>query len=498
MKSFLHHLWSKRAVRGLAWSLVTLVTLAVLTVQIVNRSGSRALSKIRAELNEEGETLDFAQLLPDSIPDSENFCAVPALHGIADEEAGKSAREALAPFDLKTRTEGETLPALGNSAQTGIPTDLAPWIESLVKNPDGGANALLEILSDQEPVLAEFADALDRPEARWTPQWRERELPAILFAISLPQYNTSQNLARSLALRTLAAAEVGDVQTAHESVRILLRLAEANSQDPCLIGLLVTSSHTSLAANGVWTLCRDRVGSPEDFGRLETSLGRLNLTEATGQAWRTELAAGVSTIESLGNSSKWSQAEWEFLLGSGDIRNVGLIPRGWLFQNAATLAELQWRHGLKPFREGGLVAMQEASGEMEKEILKLRDSPLKWPGSFLATMILPATAATTTNVIHTEVLLTQARVACALERFHLTHRQYPGNLSELGNLSMADPWTGETMQYEKTPGGRYRLWSVGPDRVDDGGQRILDPDHPEKTRFRSKDYLGDWVWDYPE
>lgn len=498
MKSLLRRLWSKRAVRGLVWTLVTLVTLSALTVQIVNRSGARALAKIRAELNEEGETLEFADLLPESIPDQENFCAVPALRGIADEEGGKSAREAMAAFDLKTRTGGETLPAVENSAQTGKPTDLAPWIEALVGNPDGGAGSLLEALSEQEPVLAELADALDRPEARWTPQWKERDLPAILFAISLPHYNTSQSLARGLALRTLAATEAGDVTAAHESVRILLRLAEANSEDPFLIGLLVTSSHANFAANGVWALCRNRVGSPEDFERLAAALARLDLTEATHRAWRTEMAAGVSTIEALAHPSKWSQGEREFFFGNGDLRNIGLIPRGWILQNAATLAELQWRHGLKPLREGGLVAMQDASGDMEKEILKLGDSPLKWPGSFLAAMILPATAATTMNVIHTDVLLTQSQIACALEGFHLAHRQYPESLSELGSLSLADPWTGEAMRYENTPDGRYRLWSVGPDRVDDGGQRILDPDHPEKTRFRSKDYRGDWVWDYPE
>lgn len=497
MNSLIKRLWSKREVRGFVWTLVTLVTLTVLIVQIVNWSGSRALAIIRAELHEEGETLDFSELLPDSIPDQRNFCAVPAFRGIADEEAGKNARESLAPFDLKVRMGEEPLPGMENSAQTGKPADLVPWIEAIAKKSNGGGGDLLEALSDQEPVLKELVAALDRPEARWTPQWKERELPAILFAISLPHYQTSQNLARSLSLHTLAAAETGDARAAHESMLILLRLAEANSNDPFLIGLLVTTSHASIAANGVWSLCRNRVGSAEDFGRLEASLARLDLTEATGRAWRSELAAGVSTIGALAHTSKWSREEREFLLGSGDIRNVGLIPRGWILQNAATLAELQWRHGLKPLREGGLVAMQNASGDMEKEILKLRDSPLKRPGSFLATMILPATAATTTRVMHGEALLTQARIACALERHYLTNRRYPQSLAEAGLPPTIDPWTGETMRYEPTPDGRYRLWSVGPDRVDDGGRRNSDTETPEKTRFHDKNYRGDWVWDYP-
>lgn len=497
MKSLFLRLWSKRAVRGLVWTLVTLVTLTALTAQIVNRSGTRALEKIRTDLKKEGETLVFADLLPESISDQQNFCAVPALRGIAEEQSGRTAREALAPFDLKARAGAAPLPGLENSAQTGKPVDLGPWTEALAADAAGGPAALLEALADQEPVLAELAGALDRPEARWTPQWRERELPAILFAVSVPHYQTSQNLARSLTLRATAEAETGAADAAHKSVEILLRLAEANSEDPFLIGLLVTSSHASLAANSIWALCRDRAGSPEDFGRLETSLARLDLEEATGRAWRTELAAGVSTIVALANTREWSREEREFLLGSGDVQNVGLIPRGLILNNAAILAELQWKYGLKPLREGGLLAMQEASADLEKEIMEIRKSPLKWPGSFLATMILPATAATTTNVLHAEVLLTQAGIACVLERHFLTHQHYPAKLSDLGSVRTTDPWTGTEMRYERTAGGRYRIWSVGPDRVDDGGRRIFDPEDPEKTRFRSKDYLGDWVWDYP-
>lgn len=41
--------------------------------------------------------------------------------------------------------------------------------------------------------------------------------------------------------------------------------------------------------------------------------------------------------------------------------------------------------------------------------------------------------------------------------------------------------------------GRYALWCVGPDRVDDGGKRRREPvvDPVEKG------WKGDWLWSYP-
>jgi hypothetical protein len=48
------------------------------------------------------------------------------------------------------------------------------------------------------------------------------------------------------------------------------------------------------------------------------------------------------------------------------------------------------------------------------------------------------------------------------------------------------------------PGGRFRLWSLGPDGKDDGGQFGIEI----KTKARRPltmwvpTYIGDWVWRY--
>jgi hypothetical protein len=56
--------------------------------------------------------------------------------------------------------------------------------------------------------------------------------------------------------------------------------------------------------------------------------------------------------------------------------------------------------------------------------------------------------------------------------------------------------SGKPMGYRLTPNGRYALWCVGFDGVDDGGKRVLDPKSPDRAPYSNPDYKGDWVWDF--
>ena len=96
----------------------------------------------------------------------------------------------------------------------------------------------------------------------------------------------------------------------------------------------------------------------------------------------------------------------------------------------------------------------------------------------------------------------QALTACALERYLLKHHDYPDTLSALvpDFLPKApiDPLDDAPMRYRKTANGRYQLWSVGPDRIDDGGILTHDPDATAEDLdpLNSPTFKGDWVWSY--
>lgn len=496
MKNLARKLWARRSVRATLWTLVSLVTFLVLIAQLFERRAWKNWLSIRAEVESTGETFDFPSILPEPLDPATNFCATPALLGIADDAKGKPRREALAVFELKAR-EGMTLPSAPQAALTGLKPDLGPWITALASQPATGPEALLAALADQDAIVVELQAALGRPRAAWTPDWRERKLPDMLFAMTMPHYSVSLPIARSLVLRSLAETTAGLAAPAHDDLRVILRLAEANFGDPLLIGLLVGNSHTSLAANGAWSLCEARLGSAEAFGRLSQEFAHLDLDAAALRAWRGEMAGAVSSLESMAGPRNWTAAEREALFGTRGMARIGL-PRAMIRENITTLASLQWKHCLKPLREGGIPALQEQGAALTAALEEFKASPLRRPGSFIATMAMPASDSVASSLMQTEVLRIQAAIACALERHHLTHGTYPDSLEAVELPRITDPWSGSAMRYERTPAGRYRIWSVGPDRVDDGGTRNLDPAAPAKTKFRDNSYRGDWVWDYPE
>jgi hypothetical protein len=68
------------------------------------------------------------------------------------------------------------------------------------------------------------------------------------------------------------------------------------------------------------------------------------------------------------------------------------------------------------------------------------------------------------------------RTALAIEQFRLKHDQPPDTLDELTPQYLTnvllDPFDGQALRYTKSTEG-YLLYSIGPDRVDDGGRKPL-------------------------
>jgi hypothetical protein len=84
-----------------------------------------------------------------------------------------------------------------------------------------------------------------------------------------------------------------------------------------------------------------------------------------------------------------------------------------------------------------------------------------------------------------------ARTALALEIYRPDHKGYPASLADLGDIvspdAGMDPFSGRALIYK--PGGAgYILYSVGPDRKDDGGTPMVRGGKDEEVR------KGDIVW----
>jgi hypothetical protein len=88
-----------------------------------------------------------------------------------------------------------------------------------------------------------------------------------------------------------------------------------------------------------------------------------------------------------------------------------------------------------------------------------------------------------------------AMTACALERCRLANGNYPDSLNQLCPQFMGeiphDLISGQPLKYRRTEDGRFLLYSVGWNEVDDGGQVGV----KQSGFYDIKS--GDWVWEYP-
>jgi hypothetical protein len=95
------------------------------------------------------------------------------------------------------------------------------------------------------------------------------------------------------------------------------------------------------------------------------------------------------------------------------------------------------------------------------------------------------------------VILDQAVVGCAAERFRIANGQYPEKLEALVprfiNKIPTDVINGKPLGYRRSADGQFVLYSVGWNQKDDGGQVVLN----KGTTPRQNADQGDWVWSYP-
>lgn len=522
MMNLFQRCWQKRWIRGLVWTAVTIVTLYALLAAWVNWSGARQWRATQAMLKAEGESLDFRAVASEPIADAENFCAIPLLKDLSlvvDNDANKGTpgerRKRLEALKMPSEGKGGARPKLTN-AMLARCADLKVWAEWLRQDgpmpmpADSGdaAREVLSALSKHDAVMRELAAGLNRPGAQWTPAWKTRELPAMLLSITLPHYSILMGLNQTLSLRAIAAARAGDAAGAHESALVIARINQACLDEPMLIGLLFGASGVAVLHGTVWEICDAQAGTVEDFTNLESALASLDFRSAMLQAWRGELASSVDTMQFIKRSHDIPAGI--SVIPSSDSHAfrvlvnlaVRAIPLGLIDSNCAVLAERELRYLIKPMRDQGWSAVFESAQEWDEEIIEMKKDFWLHPSYLLASLFAPAGKSVAFRAAYSQVLVNQAMIACALERYRIEHGNYPDALNAVtlanGKPLPLDVMNGKPMNYRKTAEGKYALWSVGFDGKDDDGKQVLDEKKPENTKFHAPTYTGDWVWAFPE
>jgi hypothetical protein len=453
-----------------------------------------------------------------SVPGSSNFTGLQWGDPKAGSEAARAMKAALGPVvmdpvgvNFLLRLPEEVRPAqIFLRCQTAPTTNelldfvpkpivntILPRNESIQVEPgDNGAwevtmlapDTVAEYLkwSEQfEPDFALIRKALQRPYVRLDGNY---SVPA---DIPIPNFVTVRAITQRLAAMAQCHLVEGKPEEALRDLTLmhdLCRILEG-SRPMTLVAAMINVAVGGLYADTIADGLRWHSWREPQLATLEKQLEQINLLQPVEQDIETEPASACHTLETIsstrllteaissnpGKAKSWKQRRESFL--------DGLIPRGWIYQNMVAIANGDHNAAASLDPASRIVSPDKAKAAVEA--FPVGNSYFS-PYHFFAAIALPNYIRAFQTTAHNQMLVNQALIACALERYHLAHGEYPESLDALAPQFLAaiphDVIGGRPPHYRRAADGTYVLYSIGWSGRDVGGV-------PGKTVAD-----GDWVW----
>jgi hypothetical protein len=294
-------------------------------------------------------------------------------------------------------------------------------------------------------------------------------------------------LNRHLDLRTQARLASGDVAGAFADAQCSLRLADALREEPWLISLLVRFAQNEFATRTVWHGIASHQWTDPQLREFQERLARSSFLRDTANALEGERSASISVLEGWATNRRQLR-EGVDQLGvdsSDDAQSVAaspstapMIPRGWIRQNQASIASYL-QLGIERLRrlatntppEGFASALRDFNAAAAVEVNRIGSETTAY--NVFVKLLAPALDKALIKGVRAAQVSQMAATGCALERFRLKNGAYPNSLARLVPDFLGEPprdlMDGQPLRYALTDDGLFRLWSVGPDGVDNGG-----------------------------
>ena len=346
--------------------------------------------------------------------------------------------------------------------------------------------------SDQfEPVFDETREALKRPYARIDGDYSQP------YSVPIPNFVMMRNVAQTLAQRAQCYLLLGLPENALRELTLLNDSRHITEGAPtgkpmtlmaAMINVAITGVYVNTIADG---LQRHAWQEPQ-LAALQEQLKEIKLSPLVAEAFNEQRAAvcfmlvNTSQAElanqrldkkSFGIPVKPKLKDLEYLF-------LTFAPRGWVYQNMITHTKLLQ----KVINGYDLTNNLILSSEENKAAKDIHALGKLSPYAFLEALFLPNLTKVTPTVAYNQTLVNEGQIACALERYHLAHGEYPETLDALVPQFIEklphDIIGGQPLHYHRTDDGKFLLYSVGWNETDDGGVpgTLSDPAQ------------GDWVW----
>jgi hypothetical protein len=509
--------FSWRGVRTLAFLFVSLLTLIALGVGFWNWRSESAWRRYRADGEARGVKFDLRQLVPPSVPEAQNYAALPALAPLFEvppppaRDRMMRGEAGMLRFTANSRKAGAGKEPPSGRWRLGQMTDLVAWqdyysVSSEFHHPDKpgrpGAD-VLTALDESREMLAELRTGLTRPECRFDVRYENENAAAIL----LPHVSVIKRMTLFLQLYAVAQLSENHPNEAAEAMDIALKLDTGLAREPILISYLVRAANLKGILQTIWEGASLGRWTPAQLEHFQEELQKRDFVAALQAAVRGERTFGNAMYDRWVASPKNLRNDGDLFSESGGPRGgpTGLFAAAGLFFPRAILRENQiTQNRFCDLMDVQLAAIQPTPGNYApidlSRIERDQEAAINPPSyrNVIVRMLQPALVKLVSSGQMAQSCRDLAMTGLAVERFHQANGSYPATLEALSprflQVIPKDIFSGQPLRYRVEKTGGFVLYSVGPNEQDDGGDwpaRELDP--KQRPTRNEKD---DIVWRY--
>ncbi|MGY8673880.1 MAG: hypothetical protein ACKVHO_14990, partial [Verrucomicrobiia bacterium] len=437
------------------------------------------------------------------VPDAENYAMIPLFHrGVGPEKFNvpnfslTRTNDATGLFSFRGnwhRAEAVNLEALqtyyrgGTNFPTGLDwdRDIGRYLKQLAngemganvqfpnsEKPQSAAEDVLLALSIYADDLAQLSDEMDRPYTQFLKSYERQNIVTRHLAMV-------KGVCSVLRTRATAHLAAGHIDQSVSDVLDSYRISDRMTQEPLLINWLVRLAALEITHHGLWEGLRSRRWEESQIKNTQDELARMDLFDHLRICLRTERTLFGEQMKQLAKSRRIEA--WDSFNGDFDR----FAPSGWFYSSAIEM-------GLSVDELDKSCAARASFPDLNSSSTRTSLWKQKPTGrNYLARTMWLGMHSVWAKLCRAQTTANMAMTACALERYFLQHSSYPAKLDELvpGFLPSVpiDHADGNALRYRRSQDGRYRIYSIGIDGIDENG-KLLSPQNLGK----------EWVWCYAQ